>query len=716
MTLNVSPGSNFNEFDLTQTVTGTAVLPACQSGIMRWGPMWQTVLLGSQNDLLNRFFQPSNLNGETWYNLWSYLAYGSQAYFVRAGDVTGQTIARVYANSGQAYLAGNTVVLLDNTEFLTVGMKLFYSNDSVSSLTPTQEGGVYIEAVNSTSIILSSAPSVNVGNVEVIFRNNVFYNAVGQEYVALDLQWADYNVPNANVYNQLVGTFDQSIKYLSRYPGLLGNSIRVSQCDNAAEYNSSFNLQPNGSYNSAISTISTVVGQSNVTVTISPANTANSTAVAAANALIVNAAATLAVGDLIQVGNSYIGFQYMQVTNTGATAIENNANVFSFVVQCENPYTLIVNNSVNSINRYWEFYNLVGVAPGQSTYQDNFGNSAASDQLHVVVVDNNGDFTGNPGQVLEVYKNVSRAIDNQNPNGTTNYYANVINQSSRYIWFANDRTTAKSANSAQLASSTATDVLNLPFQYGDDGLGEGAVSIATIANGYSYFASPSTVQIRSVMVGKGLGIPLNGNTQLASYLINNLSEVCRDCVVFASPDIADVVNNAGNEAAAIVAHRNTMPSSSYGFMDSGYKYVYDLYNNLYRWCPLNGDMAGIEALTCQTNGPWWSPGGFRRGNVKNVVQLAWNPEEPTATFYTQQVSTLLWRSLREVLFYMVTRPCTLKLRPSTESTSVNCSSILNKPSLMLRKTSCLSLTMHSPGHSSFLSCSHSYNRFRLNAV
>jgi phage tail sheath protein FI len=88
------------------------------------------------------------------------------------------------------------------------------------------------------------------------------------------------------------------------------------------------------------------------------------------------------------------------------------------------------------------------------------------------------------------------------------------------------------------------------------------------------------------------------------------------------------VNNVGNEAAACVAARNSsLPSSSYGFMDSGYKWMYDQFNNVYRWVPLNGDIAGLAAQVDHTNDPWWSFAGFNRGNIKNLIRLAWNPRE-----------------------------------------------------------------------------------------
>ena len=112
---------------------------------------------------------------------------------------------------------------------------------------------------------------------------------------------------------------------------------------------------------------------------------------------------------------------------------------------------------------------------------------------------------------------------------------------------------------------------------------------------------------------------------VAIYLINDIAEFRKDCVVFLSPPQWTAVNNVGNEAHDIVTYRNTLPSSSYSFIDSGWKYQYDKYSDIYRWAPLNGDIAGLCVQTDTTRDPWWSPAGYNRGNVKNVVRLAWNP-------------------------------------------------------------------------------------------
>jgi phage tail sheath protein FI len=147
---------------------------------------------------------------------------------------------------------------------------------------------------------------------------------------------------------------------------------------------------------------------------------------------------------------------------------------------------------------------------------------------------------------------------------------------------------------------------------------DGTIGTSELVSAYNKFANPDSVDVSLIVSGPG-------NATLATHLISNIAEVRKDCMVFLSPEESDVVNNAGNETTSIIAYRDSLTSSSYAFMDSGYKYQFDRYNNLYRYVPLNGDVAGLCARTDIERDPWFSPGGLNRGIIKNVIKLAWNP-------------------------------------------------------------------------------------------
>lgn len=413
-------------------------------------------------------------------------------------------------------------------------------------------------------------------------------------------------------------TFSAGVAYVAKWPGEVGNSLRVSVVDSAAQFESTIDLTTVGTG----ATLAMSVGSNTATVTI---EAGSNTAAGNAQSAFV---AGLTVSDLVRVGSAGT-YQFMKLTNVASAPVTGNGTSGEAVVTLsfESELRLFSNVSItDSLVRRWEFWDLVNQAPGQSAWQAVSGNTAAQDELHAVIVDAGGKFTGTPGTVLEVYQGLSRATDARSGDNLTNYYKDAINQRSQYVWWAGDRSGAVSAPGASLASSTATTPLSLRMVLGADGPAEDTIAVSDLANAYDVFRDDADVSdVGLVILGKARG-GTNGG-QMANYVIDNICEVRKDCVAFISPDKADVVNNVGNEAADVVAFRNSLRSTSYGFLDSGYKYMYDRYNDVYRYVPLNGDMAGLAARTDATNDAWWSPAGFNRGNVKNLVRLAWNPSK-----------------------------------------------------------------------------------------
>lgn len=428
-------------------------------------------------------------------------------------------------------------------------------------------------------------------------------------------------VKNEDHYATKDGTFAAGLQYVAKYPGALGNSLRISVVDSAGQFQSTENL---ASYGTG-ATFAINVGSNTATVTIN----------AGSNTAADNAATTFVTKfiktDLVEAGNTLIGKQFMKLTDVvyvTANDLTGNSTTGTATVtmKFDTDLRLLSNVSMTGdLKRYWEFYDLVDQAPGQTDWQATNGNTAAQDELHVVVVDNNGKFTGVPGTVLEVYKGLSRASDSKSSSNLSNYYKTVLNQNSQYVWWANDRSGAASNTGLNLASSTATLPYNTAFVAGADGQDESAVEVSVLATAYDQFVSAEEIDLGLIIAGKARGGTAGG--QLANYIIDNICEVRKDVVLFLSPDKADVVNNVGFEAQDVVAFRNTLRSTSYAFLDSGYKYMYDRYNDVYRYVPLCGDMAGLAARTDYTNDAWWSPAGFNRGHVKNLVRLAFNPKK-----------------------------------------------------------------------------------------
>ena len=278
----------------------------------------------------------------------------------------------------------------------------------------------------------------------------------------------------------------------------------------------------------------------------------------------------------------------------------------------------------------WGWATQFDSVPGTSSYATLA--NAINDELHVIVIDEDGLFTGIAGSVLEKFAFVSKASDAKRFDGTNNYYKDVINNNSKYIWWLKD--TANVAATGDAWSSVAAGktfkslvgAMTTSLTGGiDDHTDTGALDQAA----WLLYLDDSQYDISLLPVGKATAVTAN-------YVIQNIAEVRKDCMAFVSPQKVDgsVITGFGSTAtdhitnpltASPVGYRSSITSSSYAVMDTGYKYQYDRYNDLYRWVPLNGDIAGLTARTEYTNDAWWSPAGFNRGQIKNVVKLAVNP-------------------------------------------------------------------------------------------
>jgi phage tail sheath protein FI len=615
MAVYLSPGVFVNEIDLTTVVPQVSVSTGALAGVFRWGPVGERFLVDSENTLVRYFGKPTNFNAETFFTAANFLAYTNLMYVVRAANTSGGTpYGSFTVTKGPG--ADANVSFVGTTTSLVAGM--YITQTANAQVLAATGNAVTISSVNSTAFKLNQEALAS-GSVQLWFAHpETAYSAL-----AIEVDGYVNNLTNQIVRNETdyysrdtgtwingtftpaPGAFDTDVLYVAKYPGAMGNSLKVNVCDAANQYTS------NISCGSAVLTYE--IGN-----TISKAIFAG-TSNATANAIVES----LTIGDEIRAGNASIGYQYLSV----ASAHTNNesGNTILYIESAE-PYRLHTAYTTSTISRYWQWWNTVGEAPGQSDWVLHNGNSAAQDELHIVVSDEGGLFTGTPDTVLEVFKGLSRATDAKNADGSDNYYKNVINQNSGYVWWANDRSQAPSANAQLVASSTTGNPGEYVLKFGADGLDEHNVSLGTLGSGYDYFVSPEDIDIGIVLQGYPAGA--GGATwQLANYILQNVVQKRRDCVLCISPDKNIILNQFGNEAVNLVEWKDNIEGSNYGICDSGYKYQYDRYNDLYRWVPLNGDIGGLCARTDHTNDPWWSPAGLNRGIIKNVAKLAYNPRQ-----------------------------------------------------------------------------------------
>lgn len=627
MPTQISPGVNVTEIDLTTIVPAVATTEGAIAGVFKWGPIGERVLVDNEQKLVTRFGKPTNINPETFFTAASFLSYGNRLFVSRAANTTGNTTGGTTNTTMSAIaIVGNDASTLDSG--LTFARNVKNEND---------------------------------------------YNAkkVGDEFQA-----------------------DTDLKWIAKYPGVLGNSLKISVCDSSDAWNSTFALANSASINATASVVGGNIGSNTLTVTVAPANYATGGHVTAANTRANDIRLSLSVGDNLEVGNSAVSRQYLRVTDVSAltnayynaaiswafaagntvisgitttgftvganvsgtgipagtflTSVNTSAVVLSaqttaiasgnYTVQNPAKFTVSVNNKIRtktdladtSLTRYWEYFGTFDKAPGQSNFltnlyaqNSNAANGAAQDELHAVIVDDKGFFTGVPGTVLERFSNLSRIIEAKNDQGASIYYVDAINNGSQYVWWANDDDNAASANAVMVASSTNDAPATYGFVGGQDGDDEANIDPSELYDALDLFQSPEDIDISLVLQGKAIGG--DRGQQLANYIIDNICEKRKDCVAFVSPNYDAVINNLYQEVDDIILFRNSLTNTSYAVLDSGYKYMFDRYNDVYRWVPLNGDIAGLCARTDNTNDPWFSPAGYNRGIIKNVAKLAYNP-------------------------------------------------------------------------------------------
>ena len=291
------------------------------------------------------------------------------------------------------------------------------------------------------------------------------------------------------------------------------------------------------------------------------------------------------------------------------------------------------------IRRRWAFYDLFDSAPGTSPYAT--GKNLSDDEMHIVVFDRTGDISGfrkdtageRTNSVLETYAFVSKAFGAKTAQGGTNYYPDVIFKQSSFVYWL-DHSSILGAGGGKIAAGTAGTAGDsfavgtgttgeIPFAL-SGGADDYAVTVGELDSAYEEFADAETVDVNLIMAGTSPA-GTNGVTHATNLI--DLAEKRKDVVVFISPRRDDVVNvaNSTTQASNVKNFFDSLASSSYAVFDSGYKFQFDKFNDVFRFVPLNGDIAGLCANTDTVADPFFSPGGFNRGQIRGAVKLAFNP-------------------------------------------------------------------------------------------
>ena len=376
-------------------------------------------------------------------------------------------------------------------------------------------------------------------------------------------------------------------EWAARTAGVWGNGLKVSACHSATGF------QEDGK--TTINDSAMAVGHTTVTLT---------------------SGTGFAVGDIVEFsasagGTDYDGRKYK------ITGVNTNDITFVRADTLQGGLHQVPADGAK-VRRFWEFYEFVSGAPGTSPYAAS--KSGVNDEMHVVVIDEDGNITGKTGEVIEVYDKVSKASDAKSPQGDSNYVRDVIYNKSNYIYWMDHHASGSNHGSAA-AGITFTAVDTPKTDSLINGANGSTATAGEIKTAYELFEDAETVDV-------GLLIGGSCNATHVDDLIS-IAEKRMDAIAFVSPERSDVagITSSITQTQNVIGFMNGIRSSSYVMLDSGYKYMYDRYNDVYRYVPLNGDIAGLAARTDLIADSWFSPAGLNRGVIRGAVKLAYNPSK-----------------------------------------------------------------------------------------
>jgi len=369
--------------------------------------------------------------------------------------------------------------------------------------------------------------------------------------------------------------------WAAKHPGVIGNSLKVSFADSS-------NYDTNSVASATVS-----AGGSSYTSSPTVAFAAPGSGITATGTATVSGGAVTAI-TITNPGNGYSSAPAITFSGGGGSGATATA-----VLATD-----------------WTYKANFSRAPLTST---NVALVAGSnDEFHIIVIDEDGLFSGVAGTVLEKFEAVSKASDAKSLQGGSNYYKDVINNQSDLIRFtdqpAGDSTwgTASAGTAYTSVFTAAESTVSLTGGVSD------APDSGDIQTSYALFGDAETTDVNLVMTAGWSNVD-------KKWVQDNVGKVRKDCIVFVSPQSTSVVNNSGSEVTQIKSDKAAMSATSYSVMDGNWKYQYDRYNDVYRWVPLNGDIAGLCVNTDNVRDPWYSPAGFNRGQLRNAVKLAFNP-------------------------------------------------------------------------------------------
>jgi hypothetical protein len=597
-----SPGVVVQERDLTTITTLSTANVGVLAAPFELGPVEEVIEVSTERELVERFGKPNDSNYEYWYTASQFLSYGGVLKTIRVDS----TALKNAVDAGSA-------VKIKNLQDYETTYESANNTWSWAARTAGSKGnsiGIFMTDAGADQILVVPAPGS--GNEHEFVADEAVSTGSGAAGKVFR-----YSI--VLTVESIVGDFTPGVSTTVAISGS-NESVNVLAWDPA---NKKLEIGlPAGSVTGIIADGQTITQGSN-TADIA-ANGIERRLYVALNKSSVEFAATDVVADT-------------NATNVTVSSVRGE--------YAEREYL----PGVKWIN--------VAPRPGTSLYANNAGGHR--DELHVVVIDVDGQITGTTGAVLERFVGLSKASDAKTSVGETNYYVEVIKQRSTYIYWGEHETelfsataTASDGNWGQTANARQFNLLrsadgtvdypagrktvgsanNATFYYRlasgvDYALAGDSYSLTNtdITNAYTLVEDPESQTVDFILTGPSGADDASAIAKITSLV--NIVEERRDCMLFVSPRRANVIGVSNTTTATdnLVGFFEQLPSSSYMAFDSGYKYIYDKYNDVYRYVPCNGDVAGLCLQTTEVAEPWFSPAGFQRGVLRNAIRLAYSP-------------------------------------------------------------------------------------------
>jgi hypothetical protein len=668
MSLNlVSPGVNIREVDLTiGGITASNEQVGAIAGPFSKGPVNVPILIQNENDLLKTFGKPLSTDSqyEYWMSASSYLSYGG---ILRVLRTDGTTLNNANATVGN----GSTTLKIASYEDYING----YTTDSSWSYASRNPG--------------SWANKLKVCTIDA-FADQII-SGIGTTGIAVGM-----GITQSMVGRTLAGfgVTSSSSGYLRGIVSKVGASeiyVKISDVVSVGNTVSQINYTEGGAYsfqNPSTSTVSTTVGVATTsgylseaydvsitgitTGTIAVGDIVSGTNVSTGTTVIGVGASTIYVDKAITAGIGTTTFTFTRGSTT--TTISNSilvgsattAGVATFTSATLSDWYNQQTLGLTNTTIYWK-----SIAEKPKTSQYSSERSGRNDEIHIVVVDDTGSVSGISGNILEKYTYLSKGLDSKISPSEQVYYKDFIASNSSYI-FAGKSPDGTSTGFGSTTGFTATGTGNWGVNaqgttfsasgnvtynltggvdYSTSG-GMGS-SLSDIITSYNILSNPAEYQVNFLINGPSGGASIYESQAKANALIA-IAEARKDCVAVISPYKSEIVNitNSDTQTTNIINFFDPITSSSYAVFDSGYKYMFDRFNNTFRYIPCNADVAGLMARTSINQYSWFSPAGASRGAINGAVKLAYNPSKAQRDLlYPRRINPIIFSPGAGIILY-----------------------------------------------------------------